>query len=321
MDAVTILDNVGLRKAAILVASLDQGAADALLDRLDLEQADALRQAAALLAEDEIDGEERERVAEEFRRIGPMLPDDGLGGIELDGLPAHRLGATEESAVPFEFLSDAEDQRLAGLLRGERPPTVALVLSHLPPERAGRVLACFAPAVQVEIVRRMADIENTDPETVREVQRALESRWSRQTAAGDGPAVGGPDAVARILAACDPQKRGAILANLAAHDQPLAEQFGHREVTFADLARSDDAALVTVLRRAEPEVVQAALLGAPSAIVEQFLASMPKEQAKRLRFKLDHPDPIRLSDVEEAQRQIAVLARQLAPDTLDKTAA
>jgi flagellar motor switch protein FliG len=127
--------------------------------------------------------------------------------------------------------------------------------------------------------------------------------------------------VARILAACDPQMRGRILANLAAHDQPLAEQFGHREIAFEDLAQCDEAALLTILRRAEPEVTQAALLGAPPAIVERFLGSMPKEEAKKLRFKLDHPDPIRLSDVEEAQRQIVALAQHLAHETPDKTAA
>jgi flagellar motor switch protein FliG len=320
MDAVTMtLDNAGMRKAAILVASLDPSAADALLDRLDPEQADTLRQAAALL--DDIDDEERQRVVEEFRRIGPMVPDECLGGIELDSLPAHHLRQTEDSAPPFEFLSDAEDQRLAQLLRGERPPTVALVLSHLPPQRAGEVLACFAPAIQVEIVRRLADIENTDPQTVREVERALESRWSRQATFDDGPAIGGPDAVAKILAACDPQNRGRILANLAAHDQPLAEQFGHRELAFADLVQCDEAALVAILRRAESEVTQAALLGAPSAIIERFLGSMPREEAKKLRFKLDHPDPIRLSDVEEAQRQIAALAQHLMHETLDKSAA
>ncbi len=116
----------------------------------------------------------------------------------------------------------------------------------------------------------------------------------------------------RILAACDPQMRERILANLAAHDRPLAERFGHREIVFDDLAQCDDATLLAILRAAEPEVTQAALLGAPPAIVERFLRAMPKKEAKRWRFKLDHPDPIRLSDVEEARRQIAALAQHLA---------
>ena len=115
--------------------------------------------------------------------------------------------------------------------------------------------------------------------------------------------------------------RGRILANLAAGDRPLAERFGHREIAFDDLAQCDDATLLAILRAAEPETAQAALLALRRPIVERFLRAMPKKEAKRWRFKLDHPDPIRLSDVEEARRQIAALAQHLASGTFQKTAA
>jgi flagellar motor switch protein FliG len=325
--------DAGLRKAAILVASLDPSAADAILDQLAPEQADLVRQ--FLIDLDEIAAEERQRVVDEFRRIGPMVPGDCPGGIELDGpmsdtkprpsvapedvTNGRGVMSDASDAPPFDFLSEAEDERLAQLLRGERSPTVALVLSHLPPYRAGEVLACFTPAMQVEVVRRLADIENTDPETVREVERALESRWSRQFDADGGAAAGGPDAVARILAACDQGMRGRILANLAAHDQPLAERFGHHAIVFEDLALCDDATLLAVLRAAAPEVTQAALLGAPPTVLDRFLHCMPAEDAISLRHALDYPEPIRLSDVEEAQRQIAALAQQLSHANPDRT--
>jgi flagellar motor switch protein FliG len=319
MDVVTTsLDHVGARKAAILVASLEQSAADALLDRLHPEQADLVRQTAMAL--DEVGPDERQRVIEEFRRIGPMVPDQSPPGIELDGLTSDVTPGVA-AAPPFEFLSGAEDERLAQLLRGERPPTVALVLSHLPPDRAGEVLACLAPTMQVEVVRRLAEVEDADPEPVREVERALESRWSKQFDARGESSPGGPGAVDRILAACDPHMRGRILANLAAHDQPLAERFGHRCIAFDDLARCDDAALRAVLRAAEPEVTQAALLGASPAVLERFLHCLPAEDAKTLRHKLDNPEPIRLSDVEEARLRIAALAQRLYPVAADKTAA
>jgi flagellar motor switch protein FliG len=336
MNAVTTsLDNAGVRKAAILVASLDPAAADALLDRLAPEQANLVRQAVMVL--DEIETKERQRVLDEFRRIGPMVPDKSPPGIELDGamsdigpqsLAAPRdatngRGFTSEAsdAPPFEFLSDAEHERLAQLLRGERPPTIALVLSHLPPRRAGEVLACFPPALGVEVVRRLADIENTDAETVRNVEQALESRWARQAAIEAGPAVGGPEAMGKILAACDPQMRGRILANLADHDRPLAERFGHHEMAFDDVAQCDDPTILAILRAAEPETAQAALLGASPAVVERFLRAMPKKEAKRWRVKLDHPEPIRLSDVEEARRQIAALAQDITAGAMERTAA
>ena len=109
-----------------------------------------------------------------------------------------------DSPPPFDFLREAEDEKLASLLGSERPPTVALVLSHFPPERAGEVLSRLTPALQAEIVRRLIDLENTDPETLREVERALEARWSRQFADEQRRAAG-PEAIAKILAACDPR--------------------------------------------------------------------------------------------------------------------
>jgi len=331
MDVATIsLHDAGIRKAAILVASLDQAAADVLLRQLGPERADLVRQAVAYL--DEIGTEERQRIVDEFRRIGPMLPSQLPSGIELDRMPVGQtfLSATGQTGMsapppvgngppPFDFLRDAEDEKLANLLGGERPPTVALVLSNLPPERAGEVLARLAPAVQIEVVRRLVDLDNTDPETLGEIEKALEARWLRQFAV-DHRRAAGPEAVARILAACDPAARGRILGNLAAHDRPLAERFGDRPMAFEDIAQFDDAVLLAVYRSAKPEVVQAALLGAPPSLLDRLLRCLSREEAKRLRHKLAHPDPIRLSDVEEARRQIAALAQQMSRDHPKKAA-
>lgn len=339
MDVATIsLQDTGIRKAAILMASLDQAAADLLLHQLGPERADLVRQAVMYL--DKIDPAERQRIVDEFRRIGPMVPGQSPSGIELDKMPARPVGKNRVSATPsatgcegtfdssvaadaappFHFLHDAEDEKLANLLGSERPPTVALVLSHLPPERAGEVLACLPAAQQVEVVRRLVDLEKTDSESLREIERAIEARWSRQFET-DRRRAAGPDAVAKILAACDPQTRGQILDNLAAHDQPLAEQLGDRPIAFEELARLSDAKLLAIYRAAEPEVALAALLGTPPAVVERLLRRMSDGDAKRLRRKLAHPGPIRLSDIEEARQQIAALAQRMLRDNPERHAA
>jgi flagellar motor switch protein FliG len=195
----------GIRKAAILVASLDEYAADLLLEQLGPERAQLVRE--AVMALDEIDHQEQQRVIDEFRRIGPLLPGKCPSGIELDGPLALQLasaGARESSedepadgepARPFGFLHEAEEEKLAELLCSERPQTIALVLSHLPAERAGDVLARFAPTLQVEVVRRLVELENSDPETLRDVERALEARLSQQFAI-ERKRAAGPAAVA-----------------------------------------------------------------------------------------------------------------------------
>jgi flagellar motor switch protein FliG len=325
MDVVTMsLDKAGARKAAIFVASLEAATADALLSRLAPEQADFVRQAVASL--DQIGRDDRQRVAEEFLRIGPMVPQASPAGIELDAPPPRRFSGSplSDSAVgptnlpPFDFLARTEDRRLIELLRDERPATVALVLTHLPPKRAGEVLANFEPAMQVEVVRRMADIESTDDQTVREIERALETRWSNQAESDDEQGFNGMATVARILEACNPASRGQILQNLASRDESLAKQFGRPSITFDDLARFDDAVLLAVVRAASAEMVEAALLGAPPAILDRFLRVLPPHERKRLQKKLSHPEPIRLSDVEEARRQIAALAQDLAVQTSNR---
>ncbi len=219
MDVATIsLHDAGIRKAAILVASLDQAAADLLLGQLGHERAELVRQAVAYL--DDIAPQERQRIVDEFRRIGPLVPSQSTSGIELDRLPPGQtvrpLGQTFLSAgssaarqtgmpvpppagddpPPFDFLRDAEDEKLSRLLGDERSSTVALVLSNLPPERAGEVLARLAPAAQIEVVRRLVDLDNTDPETLGEIEKALETRWLQQFAV-DRRRAAGPETVAR----------------------------------------------------------------------------------------------------------------------------
>jgi flagellar motor switch protein FliG len=330
------MHETGIRKAAILVASLDRVAAELLLVQLGPERAALVRRAAADI--DQIDAEDRQRVIEEFRRIGVMVPSACPSGIELDSLPAQQAGQTFSSvddqsesegqaflsaaaqagrstpfvdAPPFAFLREAEEERLSQLLSSERPQTIALVLSHLPPEQAGEVLARFFPPLQVEVVRRLADLDATDTETLREVEQALESRLLRQFAVERGRSAG-PAAVARVLAACPQHVVGSILENVAACDAPLAARLGHRPIAFDDLARLDDAVLLDIFRKAEPEVAQAALLGAPPELVERILRRMIPAEAKILRRKLDCPGPIRLSDVEDARQQIAALAQRIS---------
>jgi flagellar motor switch protein FliG len=320
---------MGIRKAAVLVASLDQAAADLLLDQLPTVCADRVRR--AVMDVDRIDPEERRRVIDEFRRIGPMIPNASPSGIDLTTLPVNiqppKTGlknpenadpangmsieeiVEEKESIPFSFLHQAEEEKLLRLLEGERPQTIALVLSHLPPEQAGEVLARFVPPMQIEVVRRLIDLQNADPATLREIEQTLESRFSQPIEAKPCRA-SGPDTVARILAACPGNVVGGILDQLAEHDEELAQRLGRRTIEFDELGRFDDATLLAVVRAAEPEVLEAALLGSPPLLVERILCLMAPNEAKSLRGRLNCPGPIRLSDVEDARQRIAALAQR-----------
>ena len=311
----------GIRKAAILVASLDRRTADRVLQQMDPRQAQRVRRMMVEL--DQIDPAEQQRIIEEFFRVGPMVPKKQPPGIELDGHLRQRLSPGPDrspagesaaprppDAPPFRFLHETEGDKLARILAAERPQTIALVLSHLPPEQAGRVLVRLAPPLQVEVIRRLVDLEETEPEILREVERALQSRLSQQVLM-QRRRVAGLEAVTEILKASERQVGTQILDNLASHDRLLAEKLTPGRMEFAELAFLDDASLNAVLEAVDPELAMLALVGAPPELIGRILWKFPEAEAKLLRHRLDHLGPTRLSDVEEARRQITRLAQRL----------
>ncbi len=167
----------------------------------------------------------------------------------------------EYKSPPFRFLQQAEADKLVKILGSERPQTIALVLSHLPPEQAGAVLVRFAPAAQVEIIRRLVDLEETHPEILREVGHALEARLSEQVRM-QRRRVAGLAAVEGILEASGSQVSTQIFENLAALDRPLADKLGPERLEFSELACQDDQTLATLLTAAGRELWMLALVGA-----------------------------------------------------------
>lgn len=326
-----------IRKAAILVASLDQDSADMLLGQMSMDQAATVREAIDELGP--IDPEEQNEVIEEFFRIGPLVPEKQPAGIELDIRSTRHLKRPQreveppvytsretplrQNTPPFRFLHESSPSVLAPLLQREHPQTVAVVVSHLPPERAARVLGALPPALQAEVARRLIDLEQADPEILREVERGLET-WLSEQARSVERRSAGMTALNNILAAADREVTQDIIDNLRVHDRQLASRLAPATkrptfvqepqpaaMTFADVAELDDASLALVLRTAASEIVLLALAGAPATFVERVTRRLPPREARILRHSLDNMGPTRLSDMEEAQRQLADIASQL----------
>jgi flagellar motor switch protein FliG len=320
---------IGIRKAAVLVASLDQKTAEVLLARMGPQQAQRVRLAASQILA--IDPQEQEEVLREFRRLGP-LPENHHPGIELDGDLARRLAASSGGPVPeepqpaprpaprepagppeppFRFLREAELDKLVKILATERPQVIALVLSHLPPLSAGNILSRLTPPTQVDVIRRLVDLEETDPETLREVERGLERRLSEPVRM-QRRRVAGVSAVTAILQTAEPRVGMTILDNLGRHDPGLMERLTPGRLDFADVMELDDHTLAVTIAAADPEIVLLALVGAPPEWLDRLLSHMPQQEARGVRFRLDHFGPVRLSDVDEARRRLAELANRLA---------
>jgi flagellar motor switch protein FliG len=301
-----------LRKAAILVASLDRDSANRLLGQMSDEQAARVRRAVVEL--DDLDPAEQRAVIDEFTRgyaKPSALPKPKHAPVELHlSSVSEPITTDDHDDTDLGLLHEASGARLRPLLENEHPQTIALVMSRLPRQRAGEMLATLAPSLQVDVIRRLVNLDQANPDVLREVERGLESRI-REQLLDERRRNAGMATVADILAAAAPHTKRDILFNLSRHDRQLAGRFVERHWTFADLEHLPNDDLSTLLRQAEPQLALLALAGSTAGFVERVMGLLPQADARRLRESLDKLGPTRLSDVEEAQHELARLAEQL----------
>ena len=232
------MTNSAIRKAAILISTLDNASGDALLEQMGPEIAERVRN--ALMELEEIPEGEQQRVIADFMR---RSQGGGEGGVEFDPALARRLeeespqggshlrlhepaGNAEAQEPPFQFLRDAEPSLLAAYLAKEHPQTAAVVISHLPPEQAAQVLEQMPPDISTEALRRMAWLDELSPVVVRDVERELKTallpKMRRPATRQAGLA-----SVQAVLSAVEGSLRSELLGRLAEQDQQLVRQLGY----------------------------------------------------------------------------------------------
>lgn len=308
-----------LRKAAILVASLDQPTADALLEQMPEEQAGLVRR--MVVALDKIDPVEQRQVIDEFFQGTSPRPARGRtagevgSGVELAGsLAAPRSRARPEPEAsgqpPFRFLGAASGEQISPLLRDEHPQTIALVISHLEPRHAARVLESLPRELQVNVLRRLVDQDETSPDILREVERGLQSRIDAELQRTQRRSAG-LATVSRILQEADATSQRELLRHLGQQDLPLASALAREPLQFEDLNQFDDESLSMLARAAEPRVLVLALAGTTREFAERWLRQLPQAQARGLRQAVDELGATRLTDVAQAQQELARLAEEL----------
>lgn len=329
-----------IRKAAILVASLDSASASALYAQLAPAEAMLVRQMASELKD--IDPEEQEAIQLEFS--GETLPSapkaarlatlNQIAGIELDGSLAQEIGIPRQgeslavgplrffsSSNRFHFLEEADCGSLANLLAGEHPQTIAVVASHLSHEQAARLLAGLSDVLQVDVMRRIVNLDRSDPESLRELERQLESRMAEQSRYRRRRTAG-VSAVSGILDAADPNSREILLTNLRRRDDRLARrvvgsstrqpiQPNSTRLSFEQMVSLSKDVLRAVVVQAEPEILLLALTGADEQLIGQICRLLPSHVASALESALSDPEPINLRDVETAREKLTALSERI----------
>ncbi|HEY4235034.1 MAG TPA: FliG C-terminal domain-containing protein [Lacipirellulaceae bacterium] len=230
-----------LRKAAILIRSLDADTAAKLLGQLSPAEAKSLRLAIQSLGP--IEADERADVAAEFRRVTPVAAQDPRAGVEIDFSNSDftdtsvATPTTYAASKPFKFLEHAKIESLVPYLAREQSQTIAVVMSYLAPEQAALVLAALPARLQAETIERLSIQGDTDPASLHVLERELAAWLSRQQSTRSRTARH-TGAVAAILAAADELTRGNILTNLAKHNRQLAEEVMPRPTSELPTAQS-----------------------------------------------------------------------------------
>lgn len=362
---------IALRKAAILVSSLDHRTADSLLDRMMPDLASRVRDAVVRLGD--VSDDEVSEVMREFLRSGGGATPGDDAGVELDSSLARRISSGSETLpeadradasrhTHFQSLRLVATESLAQHLKHEHPQIVAVVLAHLPPARSAEVIKHLPERLQVDVLRRVAELDRADPQVLRDLEIELEQRLAGEIRAAKNRSAG-LSAVASILDAAgsdrdvivrtvlrhdeqlssllrvESESRSAIRSHAgAARDEPSrdeqeedgdtpgsepAEEAARStaprvQFPFEDLELLDDRGLAAVFATAEPEVTLVALSGADESLVSRITAQLPPRQGRQLRKSIKRLGPLRLSDIEHAQREIARLASQMvAEGTID----
>ncbi len=219
--------SANIRKAAVLVRSLDADTAAIMLSQLSEAEAAAIRTALRELGP--LDHEEQADVAAEFRRVRPMMGENASSAVELalsapfgEDVTNIDQEATPPSMQRFEFLVGASTPAVVAMLVREHAQTIAVVLAHLTPERAAEILAALPAKVQADTVERLSVLGETDPASVTVIEREL-ALWLGTRTEDRAATARRRESVNRILAAADPKTRRSIMSNLKIRGAEVAE--------------------------------------------------------------------------------------------------
>jgi flagellar motor switch protein FliG len=266
--------------------------------------------------------EEQESVVQEFYDLVSARSHIERGGMDFasdllkQSLGNERASQILESvrqsmsAVPFGFLQKVGADNLLTFIVEEHPQTIALVMSHLPPNVSAEVLAGLPITKQTEVVRRIANMEQTSPEVVQDVEKGLERRMT-STFSQQLEKAGGVPMVAQILNVTDRMTNKGILENLEEEDQELVEEIKRLMFVFDDLLKLDNKAIQALLKEVDNKQWAVALKGASDEIRDKVLGNLSQRAAEMLREEMEYLGPVKVSDVETHQQQIVDAVRRL----------
>lgn len=307
-----------LRSAAILLTALPEDDAANMLSRLEPKLVEEVSIEIARL--ENITAEEQEQVILGFAESNPAASVEGGGLDRAKALVRLALGSDSSAAIdsirqsieslPFAFLRTVDNQNILTYVIDEHPQTIALILSHLPPAASAEILAGLQPETQLSVVQRIANMGQTNPDIIREVEEGLERRMASVMSQSFENA-GGVDAVAEMLNVSDRTTERTLLESLSQDDPDLVEEIRRLMFVFEDIGKFGDKEIQAILKNVETSQWALALKGASEELRERVFKNLSQRAGDMLREEMEYMGAVKLSAVEAQQQEIVDVIRRL----------
>ena len=311
---------MGIQKAAILLIALGPEKSATIFKHLKEDEIEELTLEIANTRS--VSPQTKEEVLNEFYEVCIAQQYIAEGGIDYaKDLLEKALGQDKAHDViskltaslqvrPFEFIRKTDASQLLNFIQDEHPQTIALILSYLPAGQASAVISALPLDKQADVARRIAQMDRTSPDVIKEVERVLERKLA-SLVNQDYTIVGGVDAIVEILNYVDRGTEKHIMENLEVEEPELADEIKRKMFVFEDILSLDDKTIQRVLRDVDNNDLGIALKGTSEEVQNVIFNNLSKRLAAMMREDMDFMGPVRMKDVEEAQQKIVNIIRRL----------
>ncbi|MGE5473449.1 MAG: flagellar motor switch protein FliG [Ignavibacteriales bacterium] len=314
------LDVGGKEKAAMLLIALGPERSSEIFKHLKEEEIEQLTLEIANIRT--VTPEEKNKVLEDFYQICLAQEYIAEGGITYaKDILEKALGSQKALEIinkltvslqvrPFEFVRKAEPSQLLNFIQNEHAQTIALILAYLKPAQSAAVLSVLPQEKQADVARRIAVMDRTSPDVIKEVERVLEKKLSALVTE-DFTSAGGITSIVDILNAVDRGTEKFIMETLEIEDTDLAQEIKKRMFVFDDIVTLDNRSIQRFLREVDNNQLALALKGSSEDVQKCIFNNMSKRMQDMIKEDIDYMGPVRLRDVEDAQQKIVNIIRKL----------
>lgn len=311
----------GVEKASILLLSLTEEDAAQILKHLEPKQVQRLGQAMAQIddmTQPKITAVHKHFIDEiqNYSTIGFQSQDfvkraltSALGEDKAANLIDQILMGT--GAKGLDSLKWMDSKQVASIIRNEHPQIQTIVMSYLDAEQSAEILAQFPEKVRLDLMMRVANLEEVQPAALQELNEIMEKQFAGQ-AGTQAAKMGGLKSAADIMNYLDTNIEGQLMDAIREQDEEMSQQIQDLMFVFDNLADVDDRAIQTILREVQQDALLKAIKGADENLKNKITTNMSKRAADMLLDDLEALGPVRISEVEAAQKEILAVARRLA---------